>query len=835
MTAVFEGDAHERKESRRRMERYVCLHGHFYQPPRENPWLESIEFQESAYPYHDWNERVAAECYRPNSASRIMDAHGRIVGIVNNYARLSFNFGPTLLQWMEQETPETYGRVIDADQKSRERFSGHGSALAQAYNHIIMPLANRRDKVTQVRWGIADFQKRFGRDPEGMWLPETAVDVETLEVLAEHGMAFTILEPSQAKRVRKVGSEEWIDVDEGRVDPTRAYVAKLPSGRSIALFFYDGPISRAVAFENLLERGERLADRLTGAFHDERDWPQLVHIATDGETYGHHHQFGDMALAWALETLDRDPDIRLTIYGEYLEQHPPEWEVEIIEDTSWSCAHGVERWAGDCGCHTGGQPGWHQQWRAPLRAALDWLRDRVGPLYERHAGELLRDPWKARDHYIELIMDRSLPGLERYLETHGTQPLSADDRIRTLKLLELQRYAMFMYTSCGWFFNEVSGIETVQVIQYAGRVVQLAEELFGDSIEQEFLLRLEDAKSNLPEYGDGANIYQKLVRPAMVDLARVGAHYAVSSIFDPFETECSIYCYRVERIEYDEDYAGRSKLVVGQVRITSEITLESSELTFGVLYLGEMNLTGGVRMFRGSEAYAKLRDQLREPFSRTDFPAVIRILDHELGALTFSIQSLFRDEQRRVLNRIWKETLYEAEGIYRQLYDRYVPLMRFQAELGIPLPPVLRQAAEFAVNMHLLHEMEKDALDGWRVRALLQDISVGQLEVDQITLSRPLQNRIDSLVALLQETPSSLTLLKRINTTLDLMDDLPFAADRWRLQNLVYRIASEQLPEMQARVREGDRQAQSWVGQFILLGSRLNVYSESWMAAQVEK
>ncbi len=818
----------EERESRQTMQRYLCIHGHFYQPPRENPWLESVEFQESAYPYHDWNERVTAESYRPNSASRILDAQGRIVKIVNNYTRMSFNFGPTLLAWMEEEAPVTYQRVLDADRKSQEIFSGHGSAIAQAYNHMIMPHANLRDKVTQVRWGIADFVHRFRREPEGMWLPETGVDVETLEVLADHGILFTILEPSQAGRMRRIGDADWIDVSGGKIDPTRVYRANLPSGKSIALFFYDGPISRAVAFENLLERGEKLADRLTGAFNGEREWDQLVHIATDGETYGHHHRFGDMALAYALEYIDRNPDLKVTIYGEYLETHPPEYEVEIVERTSWSCAHGIERWASDCGCSTGGEAGWTQKWRGPLRAALDWLRDTVAPLYEKAASELLHDPWQARDDYVQLVLDRSDSTVEQFFEKHAVKSLNEHQIVHALELLELQRYAMLMYTSCGWFFNELSGIETVQIIQYAGRVVQLAEKRFRRSIRRGFLERLAKAKSNIPEMGDGRQIFERQVQPTMIDLPRVAAHYAVASLFQPFEEENSIYCYRVRRLDYGENDAGRSRVAIGQAEVTSEITRESAELTFGVLYLGDLNLTGGVRPFQGDDAYETLREELTEPFGQSDFSAVIRLLDRKLGSLTFSIQSLFRDEQRRVLNLIWKQTLYEAEGIYRQLYDRYVPLMRFQAELGIPLPAVLRQAAEFAVNMHLLGEIEKEEPDGWRIRMLLRDLEIGDLKVDQETLSRPLQRRVDEMVIELGEAPESPFLLQKTNRMLELIDELPFDPDLWQIQNVVYRLASEQLPSMRQRASEGDQRAKSWIEQILTLGDRLNVFGEHW-------
>lgn len=499
--------------------RYICVHGHFYQPPRENPWLEAIERQESAGPYHDWNARINAECYAPNAASRILDNRGRIVRIVNNYSKISFNFGATLLDWMKPQAPETYAAILEADRRSLKRFAGHGSAIAQGYGHIIMPLANSRDKRTQVRWGIRDFEERFARKPEGMWLAETAVDVEGLELMAEEGLAFTILAPHQAGAVRRRGAEEWKDVTGSRIDPRRAYRVPLPSGRSITVFFYDGPISRAVAFEQLLENGERFAHRLMDAFEQaghEHEAP-LSHIATDGETYGHHHRHGEMALSYALQQFEEHEEIELTNYGAYLERHPPTWEAQIIEDTSWSCVHGVERWRSDCGCNAGGA-GLSQAWRGPLRDALDWLRDTVNPHFERVAGELFHDPWAARDRYIEVILDRSGHSLDRFFQETAVRALDEDERIRGLKLMELQRQAMMMYTSCGWFFDDLSGIETIQVMQYVGRVVQLAQKLFADPIEEEFLGLLSRAHSNVPEKGDGRQVYETSVRPEMVDL-----------------------------------------------------------------------------------------------------------------------------------------------------------------------------------------------------------------------------------------------------------------------------------------------------------------------------
>jgi alpha-amylase/alpha-mannosidase (GH57 family) len=499
------------------MERYICIHGHFYQPPRENPWLERVEWQESAYPYHDWNERITAECYLPNASSRILDGEGYISRIVNNYARMSFNFGPTLLAWMESNNPDVYRAIIAADRQSQASYSGHGSALAQAYNHMILPLANHRDRYTQVSWGIRDFEHRFGRRPEGMWLPETAVDLETLDILAELGIKFTILAPHQARRVRRPGASTWKEVGGGSIDTTQAYLVNMPSGRRFNLFFYDKTIAGVVSFGDLLKSGDNFAGRLISVFSDKSRHPQLVHIATDGETYGHHHRFGDMALAYALDHIEANHLARLTDYGEFLEKFPPTYEVEIVEKTSWSCGHGIDRWWSDCGDATGSgnHPDWNQKWRTPLRNAFDWLRDALASHYEEKARQLLKDPWAARDGYIDVVLDRSPDSVKRFFAKYAGRELNEDERVTALKLLELQRHAMLMYTSDGWYFDELSRPEPVQVMQYAGRVVQLARDLFGVDVEEGFLKILEQAKSNIKAQGDGRRIYNSLVRPAM--------------------------------------------------------------------------------------------------------------------------------------------------------------------------------------------------------------------------------------------------------------------------------------------------------------------------------
>ncbi|MCL1941470.1 MAG: DUF3536 domain-containing protein, partial [Synergistaceae bacterium] len=384
------------------MSKYITIHGHFYQPPRENPWYGEIELQDSAAPWHDWNERINSECYLRNTAARILDNQGKITRICNNYSGISFNFGPTLLSWAEKKAPLMLKSLIEADKISQARFSGHGAAISQVYNHMIMPLANLRDKITQVRWGMADFEIRFGRHPEGMWLAEAAVNTETLEVLRDNGIVFTILSPYQAQSVRKMGSDSWADVSGGRIDTTFPYRFNLPSGKYIDIFFYNGEISQEIAFKGLLNNGENYARWLINSIPDELE-DRLANAATDGESYGHHHRHGDMALAYCIETINRDPGVILTVYGEFLRKHPPQHIVQIVENSSWSCAHGVERWRSDCGCNTG--RGYHQKWREPLRDALDWLRDSIKDEYEREIEKILDDAWGARDAYIQIILD----------------------------------------------------------------------------------------------------------------------------------------------------------------------------------------------------------------------------------------------------------------------------------------------------------------------------------------------------------------------------------------------------------------------------------------------
>ena len=496
------------------MDRYACIHCHFYQPPRENPWFGEVIRQDSASPFHDWNQRITYECYESNTASRILGTNKEILAIKNNYEDISFNFGPTLLSWIQKRRPELYQNIINADKKSQEKFSGHGSAIAQVYNHIIMPLANRRDKETQVIWGIKDFVYRFDRYPEGIWLSETAVDLETLEIIAENDIKFTILAPAQASRIKKIDTNSWEELNGKTIDTSKAYLCKLKSGKSVTLFFYNGQISQGIAFGELLNNGENFANRLVADFSDNKK-EQLVHIATDGETYGHHKRHGNMALAYCIYHIKKQNLAQMTLYGEFLEKHPPEYEVEIVENSSWSCAHGVERWKSDCSCGSGMHPGWNQKWRTPLRNAMDWLQNQLINIFENEIGKFVHNPWDARNDYINTILDTSDDTLDNFLAKHSDRKLSGKDEATIIKLLEMQKYAMFMYTSCAWFFDDISRIETVQVMSCAARAMELANDISGVSFQKDFCNILKQAQSNIPAFSTGDNIYEMQVKPTI--------------------------------------------------------------------------------------------------------------------------------------------------------------------------------------------------------------------------------------------------------------------------------------------------------------------------------
>ncbi|MBW4431394.1 MAG: DUF3536 domain-containing protein [Pelatocladus maniniholoensis HA4357-MV3] len=793
---------------------YVSVHGHFYQPPRENPYLDAIERQPSAAPFHDWNERIHHECYRPNAFARVLNDRGELVGIVNNYEYLSFNIGPTLMSWLERHDVEVYQRILEGDRKSCERLHGHGNAIAQVYNHIIMPLANDRDKYTQIRWGKADFRSRFKRDPEGMWLAETAVDYATLEALIKEGIRFIVLAPSQAQRCRPLATKdnphpEWHEVGGSQIDPTRPYrcylkptlstassplstvgglgilqrrryangdqeseigdqelgngdysisQSPIPNHQSlpyIDIFFYDGPISRDMGFSDVLYNSGHLAGRIGSAVRGDHRPAQLISVATDGETFGHHKGGTEKTLAYAFTKEFSHRGWTVTNFAHYLSLNPPCWEVELKPVTAWSCAHGVDRWQDNCGCG-GGE--WHQQWRRPLRNALNWLRDRLTQVYEEHGRQFFIDPWQARDEYIKVILDRSPNNIHRFLARHQKSKLKDTEQIDALRLLEMQRHALLMFTSCGWFFEEISRPEGTQILRYAARALELAADVAGVQLEKEFLKRLAIAPSNVDIFGHGGEVYRQLVVTSQITFKQVAAHHAIASLFNNHKGEtrngngngtspnnCTIkhshpyqkrvYCYNVHELDYHLQRLGSLTLAVGQLKLISEITWETEHLVFAVLHLGGWDFHCCIQPFEGRRNYSQIKEKLLASLQKASAANTILVMMQLFGDQAFSLENLFAEERHRLMQLLSQETLTRLDQLYTQTYrDNYGVLMAFHRD-ELAAPQELQVAAEIALSYRCLTT----------IRALEQDINESQLSINYILELQAIANEAKQL------------------------------------------------------------------------------------------
>ncbi|MBE9045349.1 DUF3536 domain-containing protein [Pleurocapsales cyanobacterium LEGE 10410] len=715
---------------------YVTVHGHFYQPPRENPYLDAIERQPSAHPYHDWNERIHHECYRPNAFARILNHNQELVGIVNNFEYLSFNIGATLMSWLEKYDPAVYQRILEADRLSSQRLNGHGNAIAQVYNHIILPLANQRDKLTQIRWGKEDFRSRFGREPEGMWLAETAVDYPTLQALIEEEIKFIILAPSQAERCRKLPTSEesdteWYGVGGQQIDPNRPYRCFVGEDRYIDIFFYDGPISRDMGFNDVLATADNFSHRLGQAVRGDRRTSQLISVATDGETFGHHKGGTEKCIAYALSEHFARCGWTVTNYAHYLSICPPTWEVELKPVTAWSCAHGVDRWQDNCGCAGGGS--WHQKWRRPLRDSLDWLRDRLIEIYEATGSKFFLDPWLARDEYVRVLGDRSHDNVANFLRQHQLKALSPSEKIDALRLLEMQRHTLLMYTSCGWFFEEISRPEGVQILRYATRALELAGEVSGIHLKEEFLNYLAQAPSNVATFGNGKKVFQELVAPSQVNLQQVAAHYAISSLFTNYLPQEQIYCYQAEQLDYQKQQMGTLTLSVGQVRLTSEITWETQHFVFAVLHLGGWDFHCCITGFEGRLAYAELKRQLFTEIEQASAARVILTMNRLMGDRSFNLQHLFAEERQRIIHLLTAQTKKHLDQLYTQVYrENYSMLAAFHRE-ELPVPQELKVAAEVALSFRCLEtagNLNKAIKDPVAIDSCLAELSATATEAN---------------------------------------------------------------------------------------------------------
>jgi alpha-amylase/alpha-mannosidase (GH57 family) len=798
------------------LEKYICIHGHFYQPPRENAWLEVIEVQDSAHPYHDWNERITAECYGPNTASRILDAKGVIKKIINNYSRISFNFGATLLSWMEVNDPETYEAILQADRESIENFGGHGSALAQVYNHIIMPLATTRDKETQIIWGIRDFAHRFNRQPEGMWLAETAVDIESLELLAKHGIKFTVLAPRQAKAFRKTGEEPWSTTEQRSIDTRRPYLFRLPSGNTIVLFFYDGDISQGVAFDGLLNDGKKFAERLVASLDKNAAEPQLAHIATDGETYGHHHKHGDMALAFCLDFIERNNICKLTNYAHFLSLHTPTHEALIHENSSWSCAHGVERWRNDCGCNTGGKPSWHQRWRKPLRETLDWLREELEKIYERETSVMLKDIWQARNEYINVILRRNDDTIKKFLRDHCSKTVETNS---ILRLMEVQRNAMLMYTSCGWFFDEVSGIETTQIMQYACRAMQLVSQISDVNLEMEFRSRLENVPSNVPGLQDASYVYNKYVIPSKINLQRVGMHYAVASIFEEDPDAFPVFNYTTANEVFIRKEAGEQKLALGVTKVKSNVTRSEKKFAFAVIYMGKHNIIGNISLDMEEVKFASMQVRMISAFEEGRLGDIIGLMQTYFGPEKYTIWQLFQDEKRKVFNFITQQSMLDLEDSLRRIYNRDYPLVMGLHHNGIPIPNAYRTTFEYILNADLINCFQTDKINIRQVERVMSELMKWDLRIeDSGKVERFAGESIFKELKRIAAEGDSYKRIERLNRLFPLMVKFNLRPSLYKSQNLFFEI-SETIIQNNGRSPE-------WKKQFVTLGDNLGVKVE---------
>ncbi len=764
--------------------KFICIHGHFYQPPRENAWLEVVEMQDSAAPFHDWNERINFECYAPNTAARILDTQQNIIRIINNYTRISFNFGPTLLSWLEGADPETYQAILEADKISLQNFDGHGSAIAQVHSHLILPLANRQDKETQIIWGIRDFEHRFKRKPEGMWLAETAVDTESLEILAENGILYTLLAPRQAKALRKIGDKEWTTIPAELIDSRIPYLCPLPSGKKIVLFFYHGGIAQGVAFEGLLNNGKNFAARLMSAF-DNDDKPQLVHIATDGESYGHHHRYGEMALADCMNYIEEMALATITNYGAFLAKFPPQYEVQIHENSSWSCVHGVERWKSNCGCNTGGHPGWSQAWRAPLRNTLNWLRDELIPIYEKEAGKLVKNVWIARNDYISVLLNRTDRAVNDFIRRNEIKELNKEERTRLLRLMEMQRNALLMFTSCGWFFDEISGIETNQILQYANRAIYYASQVSSRDFHQEFIKGLEEAPSNV--YQNGAISYKRHVMPARVDLTRVAMHYAASSLFEEYPEQLQLFNYIASSEVFDRYEAGNQRLSLGRTTVQSKITYSEKSFSFAVLYLGQLNIIGNISLDMDRATFDRMSKEMVKAFQMSDLSEVIGLMQTYFGSEKYTIWHLFRDEKRKILNQITNNSLQQVEANFREIYYDNYQLMTVISQSDIPVPKAYLNAVQFIVNQDLQQFFENGSFSIRELKRLSEEFDRWKIELtNEPSLKLAASERIFKEIKKLEAGEVSLRSIENLNSILEELERMNIHLNFWKSQNLYF-------------------------------------------------
>jgi hypothetical protein len=661
------------------------LHGHFYQPPRENPWTDVVPREPSAAPFHDWNARITAECYRPNGWARVLDDQGRIVAIVDNYERMSFDVGPTLLSWLALHATKTYARIVGADRTERR-------AIAQGYGHAILPLCNDRDLRTQIRWGLADFRYRFEREAEGLWLPETAVDDRVLAALAEEGVSFTILAPGQIAAVRPLAAAGdgddagWRPAEPGSTATVLRWRHPDRPHLGVDLVVHDGPISHDVAFGGF--SSQVVVDRIVGTGRE------LVAVACDGETFGHHHHFADRGVAYALSVEAARRSVALPRLADWIAAHPPIDEARV-RLSAWSCGHGVDRWKDDCGCHTGGEPGWSQTWRRPLREALDVVRDAAVEVFERRGPAVLRDPWAARDAYVDVLL--GAVGRPEFVAMHVV-----GDPVEALTLLESQRHALLMYTSCGWFFNDLAGHETVQILRYAARCLDLLDELGEQPPVDRVLDTLARARSNRSEEGDGRAVWHRYVTPTRVDPGRVVAHLALTELLAGAGATAELGGFAVEREVAEAVDRGGVAVCAGRMALTHRRTGRCTTWAYGAVHLGGLEVTGAVRPARDFEADAASALNFVETTRGGDrVTKLLRTVVARFGPREFGLESALPSEGGDVAHATAAALADRFVAAYERLRADNHDTLASLAVAETVLPPELRGPIEAALARRL--------------------------------------------------------------------------------------------------------------------------------------
>ncbi len=816
--------------------KYLTIHGHFYQPPRENPWIEEIELQESAFPSHDWNERVCTECYGPNGSSRLVDNNNSIIEISNNYQYMSYNFGPTLLSWMEVHDPMSYQKIIQADINSRELYDGHGCAIAQVYNHIIMPLANQNDKITQVIWGLKDFQKRFKRNSLGIWLAETAVDAQTLEVLIDCGVKFTILSPHQAKCINKIGEHNWQDVSWGTIDPSQAYryyVEGSDKQKYIDLFFYDGSISKSVAFDNLLQDGKKFAYRLNDGFVESRNRAQLVHIATDGESYGHHTKFGDMALAYILKVGAKELGFEITNYSQFLEKYPPEYEVDIKPVSAWSCAHGVGRWMDDCGCSTGAQPHWNQKWRKPLRQALDYLRDELIKLCSIQGTKYYKDFWEARNNYIDVILDRSLDNINEFFKQNAKKQLSQNEKVKALKLMEIQRFTQLMYTSCGWFFADLSGIETVQIMKYAARAMQLAHEFTKANYEKTFLSILQKAKSNITEFGNGKDIYNRWAKPCIIDITQITSQFAIeTSILEEKKDDEKIfklYCYNIKKSNYKKYSNSNGALFFGKVEVSSNITLEKKDMCYVALQTHNSEFYCVSKEFESLDDYNLERKEILKSFEKGTLLETLQSIELYYGSNFYSLKDILLDRRKTALENIITSKIQKTSKTYKDLYEELLGPITYLSDLGMDIPESFRVCAKYTLLDELYKGLvnlsefdnEEEIENLVKIKELTDKYKI---DVNISKITQLLSTKLKELLNLVKKSPN-IQSTKELLDFFNVLEKLEIKVEISTSQNIFYDMFCANFEEFCNNLNNNNDKRQILLN-FLEIGRKLNINVE---------